>query len=40
MVPLIRSEEVYVWSARVHGWTYNPWTAKPDLTAVWLDPKT
>jgi hypothetical protein len=28
----------FQWPSRVHGWVYNPWTAGPDLTAVWLDP--
>jgi peptide/nickel transport system substrate-binding protein len=37
MVPLIWENFSFQWASRVHGWTYDPWTVGPDLTAVWLD---
>jgi ABC-type transport system substrate-binding protein len=40
MVPLLWESFSFSWASRVHGWTYDPWTAGPDLTAVWLDPPT
>jgi peptide/nickel transport system substrate-binding protein len=39
LVPLIWENFSYQWTARVHGWKYDPWTSMPDLTAVWLDPQ-
>ena len=39
MVPLTWLNLSFLWSSRVHGWVYNPTTAAPDLTAVWLDPE-
>jgi peptide/nickel transport system substrate-binding protein len=38
MVPLIWESFSFSWVSRVHGWTYDPSMAGPDLTAVWLDP--
>jgi peptide/nickel transport system substrate-binding protein len=38
MVPLVWQRFAFQWASRVHGWTYDPWTTGPDLTAVWLDP--
>jgi peptide/nickel transport system substrate-binding protein len=38
MVPLLWENASFQWASRVHGWAYDPWTAAPDLTAVWLDP--
>jgi peptide/nickel transport system substrate-binding protein len=38
MVPLLWQNASFQWASRVHGWVYDPWTAGPDLTAVWLDP--
>jgi peptide/nickel transport system substrate-binding protein len=38
LVPLLWQKFSYLWSSRVHGWRYDPWTSRPDLTAVWLDP--
>lgn len=38
LVPLIWENYSFQWPSRVHGWRYDPWTAGPDLTAVWLDP--
>jgi peptide/nickel transport system substrate-binding protein len=38
LVPLLWENASFQWASRVHGWTYDPWTSAPDLTAVWLDP--
>jgi peptide/nickel transport system substrate-binding protein len=38
VVPLVWERFAFYWASRVHGWVYDPWTAGPDLTAVWLDP--
>jgi peptide/nickel transport system substrate-binding protein len=38
LVPLLWVNSSFQWSARVHGWVYDPWKLRPDLTAVWLDP--
>jgi peptide/nickel transport system substrate-binding protein len=38
LVPLLWESHSYLWSSRVRGWRYDPWTSAPDLTAVWLDP--
>jgi peptide/nickel transport system substrate-binding protein len=38
LVPLVWERWAFQWASRVHGWVYDPWTAGPDLTAVWLDP--
>jgi peptide/nickel transport system substrate-binding protein len=38
LVPLLWENYSFQWSARVHGWRYDPWTVTPDLTALWLDP--
>jgi peptide/nickel transport system substrate-binding protein len=38
LVPLLRETFAFHWAPRVHGWVYDPWTVRPDLTAVWLDP--
>ena len=38
IVPLLWVNSSFQWPSRVNGWVYNPWTAGPDLTAVWLDP--
>jgi peptide/nickel transport system substrate-binding protein len=38
LVPLVWENFSFQWASRVHGWTYNPWTVTPDLTAPWLDP--
>jgi peptide/nickel transport system substrate-binding protein len=38
LVPLLWENYSYFWASRVHGWRYDPGTAAPDLTAVWLDP--
>jgi peptide/nickel transport system substrate-binding protein len=38
LVPLLWEKASFQWASRVHGWTYDPWTTAPDLTAVWLDP--
>jgi peptide/nickel transport system substrate-binding protein len=38
LVPLLWEKFSFFWSSRVHGWRYDPWTSRPDLTAVWLDP--
>jgi peptide/nickel transport system substrate-binding protein len=38
MIPLVWERFSFQWASRVHGWTYDPWTVGPDLTAVWLDP--
>jgi ABC-type transport system substrate-binding protein len=40
IVPLIWETFSFLWAPRVHGWVYDPWTTRPDLTAVWLDPPT
>jgi peptide/nickel transport system substrate-binding protein len=40
LVPLMWENQAYLWAPRVHGWTYDPWTATPSLTAPWLDPAT
>jgi peptide/nickel transport system substrate-binding protein len=40
MVPLLWENASFQWASRVHGWTYDPWTSAPDLTAVWLDPSS
>jgi peptide/nickel transport system substrate-binding protein len=37
-VPLVWQNNAFLWSSRVHGWVYDPWTSTPDLTAPWLDP--
>jgi peptide/nickel transport system substrate-binding protein len=37
LVPLIWETYGFLWASRVRGWVYDPWTATPDLTAVWLD---
>jgi len=39
LVPLLWETYSFQWASRVHGWRYDPWTATPDLTAVWLDPQ-
>ncbi len=39
LVPLIWERYSFYWASRVHGWVDDPWTAGPDLTAVWLDPR-
>jgi peptide/nickel transport system substrate-binding protein len=38
LVPLVWQRFSYLWSSRVHGWRYDRWMSRPDLTAVWLDP--
>jgi peptide/nickel transport system substrate-binding protein len=38
LVPLLWVNSSFQWASRVHGWVYDPWTIRPDLTAVWLDP--
>jgi peptide/nickel transport system substrate-binding protein len=38
LVPLLWQKFSFLWSSRVRGWRYDPWTSTPDLTAVWLDP--
>jgi peptide/nickel transport system substrate-binding protein len=38
LVPLMWENFSFQWASRVHGWTYDPWTVTPDLTAPWLDP--
>jgi peptide/nickel transport system substrate-binding protein len=38
IVPLIWENFSFLWASRVHGWVYDPWWVRPDLTAVWLDP--
>jgi peptide/nickel transport system substrate-binding protein len=38
LVPLLWRNASFQWASRVHGWVYDPWVIKPDLTAVWLDP--
>ena len=38
VVPLVWEKASFQWASRAHGWTYDPWTVGPDLTAVWLDP--
>jgi peptide/nickel transport system substrate-binding protein len=38
LVPLLWVNSSFQWASRVHGWVYDPWTVRPDLTAVWLDP--
>jgi ABC-type transport system substrate-binding protein len=38
LVPLLWENHSYLWASRIRGWRYDPWTATPDLTAVWLDP--
>ena len=38
LVPLLWVNSSFQWASRVHGWTYDPWTVRPDLTSVWLDP--
>jgi peptide/nickel transport system substrate-binding protein len=38
LVPLLWNRFSFLWSSRVRGWRYDPWTSRPDLTAVWLDP--
>jgi peptide/nickel transport system substrate-binding protein len=38
LVPLLWVNASFQWASRVHGWVYDPWASKPDLTAVWLDP--
>jgi peptide/nickel transport system substrate-binding protein len=40
LVPLVWEKASFQWASRVHGWRYDPWTAGPDLTAVWLDPRS
>jgi peptide/nickel transport system substrate-binding protein len=40
MVPLVWENHAYLWTPRVHGWVYDPWTSTPDLTAPWLDPSS
>ena len=40
LVPLVWENVSFLWASRVHGWVYDPWTSRPDLTAVWLDPPT
>jgi peptide/nickel transport system substrate-binding protein len=37
-VPLLWENFSFLWASRVHGWVYDPWWVRPDLTAVWLDP--
>jgi ABC-type transport system substrate-binding protein len=37
LVPLIWENHAFLWSSRVRGWVYDPWTSTPDLTAPWLD---
>jgi peptide/nickel transport system substrate-binding protein len=39
LVPLLWETFAFQWASRVHGWMYDPWTVRPDLTAVWLDPQ-
>jgi peptide/nickel transport system substrate-binding protein len=39
LVPLLWETFAFQWASRVHGWRYDPWTVRPDLTAVWLDPQ-
>jgi peptide/nickel transport system substrate-binding protein len=39
MVALLWENFSFQWASRVHGWVYDPWMVKPDLTAVWLDPQ-
>jgi peptide/nickel transport system substrate-binding protein len=38
LVPLLWVNASFQWASRVHGWVYDPWTVRADLTAVWLDP--
>jgi peptide/nickel transport system substrate-binding protein len=38
LVPLLWVNASFKWASRVHGWVYDPWVVRPDLTAVWLDP--
>ena len=38
VVPLIWETYSFLWSPRVRGWTYDPWTTMPDLTAPWIEP--
>ncbi len=38
LVPLLWVNASFQWASRVHGWVFDPWTVRPDLTAVWLDP--
>jgi peptide/nickel transport system substrate-binding protein len=38
LVPLLWVNASFQWTSRVHGWVYDPWTVRPDLTAVWLNP--
>jgi peptide/nickel transport system substrate-binding protein len=38
LVPLVWQRFSFLWSSRVHGWRYDRWMSRPDLTAVWLDP--
>jgi ABC-type transport system substrate-binding protein len=40
LVPLIWETYSFQWAPRVRGWTYDPWTTMPDLTAPWLAPAT
>jgi peptide/nickel transport system substrate-binding protein len=40
LVPLLWVTSSFQWASRVHGWVYDPWTVRPDLTAVWLDPRS
>jgi peptide/nickel transport system substrate-binding protein len=39
LVPLLWVNSSFQWASRVHGWVYDPWTVRPDLTAVWLEPQ-
>jgi len=38
LVPLLWVNSSFEWASRVHGWAFDPWTVRPDLTSVWLDP--
>jgi peptide/nickel transport system substrate-binding protein len=40
LVPLVWEKQAFLWSSRVRGWVYDPWTSMPHLTAPWLDPPT
>jgi ABC-type transport system substrate-binding protein len=40
LVPLLWVNSSFQWASRVHGWVFDPWTVRPDLTAVWLDPSS
>jgi peptide/nickel transport system substrate-binding protein len=39
-VPLFYHEASYFFSTRVRNWTLDRSTSMPDLTAIWLDPRT